>query len=332
MDCALKIVALLFLVYGWWGWQTTLGSTPVDMFEQWIAQHGRAYEDKAEKLYRLGVFTRNMEHVNAFLQAGGRSYTIGLNRFADLTKEEFLSTYATGRMRPSDASYPGLQPFRYVNMTAPSSIDWRNKGAVTPVKDQTTCGACWAFSAVASMESINKIAKGSLIPLSEQQLLACDDNDNGCSGGLHYHAFSYVVSNGGITTEANYPYHPNVSTCNSTKQSDHAVSITGYGIVPTNDEKLLMNAVANQPVSVSIDASELQFYAGGIFDGPCDTYLNHEAALVGYGTDENGTAYWIAKNSWGTSWGDHGYILLKKDVAQKEGLCGVAIRASYPII
>ena len=140
MDCALKIGALLFLVYGWWSWRTTLGSTPVDMFEQWIAQHGRAYEDKAEKLYRLGVFTRNMEHVNAFLQAGGRSYTIGLNRFADLTKEEFLSTYATGRMRPSDASYPGLQPFRYVNMTAPSSIDWRNKGAVTPVKDQATCG------------------------------------------------------------------------------------------------------------------------------------------------------------------------------------------------
>ncbi|THU49872.1 hypothetical protein C4D60_Mb06t14140 [Musa balbisiana] len=306
--------------------------TAVDMFEQWIAQHGRTYANESEKSYRLGVFTRNLDYVNAFRQAGNHSYTVGLNGFADLTEEEFLAAYTTTGLSPSEDSYPGLKPFQYANVTAPSSIDWRNEGAVTPVKNQAQCGSCWAFSAIASIEGINKIVKGSLIALSEQQLFACDHYDAGCRGGMQDRAFSYVVSNGGITTEANYPYQPNQVACNSTKQSDHAVSITGYAMVPTNNETLLMNAVANQPVSVSVDAHTFQFYKGGIFDGPCATNLNHVVTFVGYGTDKNGVAYWIAKNSWGASWGDHGYILFKKDVAQKEGQCGLTLWASYPII
>ncbi|URE30869.1 hypothetical protein MUK42_17965 [Musa troglodytarum] len=155
-------------------------------------------------------------------------------------------------------------------------------------------GSCWAFSAAASIEGINKIVKGDLISLSEQQLFACDNNDDGCAGGLHYRAFSYVVSIGGITT-------------------------TAYEIVPANNEKLLMNAVANQPVC-------------GIFDEPCGTNLNHEVTLVGYDTADDGGPYWIAKNSWGESWGEEGYILLKKDVPEKEGQCGLAIRAAFPVI
>ncbi|RWV93496.1 hypothetical protein GW17_00044197 [Ensete ventricosum] len=335
MASAFKVAALFFLLYGSWSWSAVSGTnpmTPIDMFEQWIAQHGRKYANESEKSYRLGVFTRNLDYVNAFRRVGNRSYTVDLNRFADLTEEEFVAAYTTTGPRPSVSSYPGLKPFRYANVTAPSSIDWRNEGAVTPVKDQARCGSCWAFSAVASIEGINKIVKGSLISLSEQQLFACDQNDDGCVGGLHYRAFSYAVSNGGITTEENYPYQPDQVACDATKESDYAVTITGYAKVPANDEKLLMNAVANQPVSISVDAHKFQFYSGGIFDEPCETNLNHDITLVGYGTDENGTAYWIAKNSWGDSWGDDGYILLKKDIAQKEGHCGLTLRAYYPII
>lgn len=168
--------------------------------------------------------------------------------------------------------------------------------------------------------------------MSEQELVACDTNDAGCDGGLHYQAFSFVVANGGITTEASYPYQPDQTACDSSKLADHAVSLTSYSLVPSHSEESLMKAVANQPVSVSIDASEFMLYTGGIFDGPCEANLNHEVTLVGYGTDRNGTKYWIAKNSWGTAWGDQGYMLLKKDVDRKEGLCGLAIRASFPII
>ncbi|CAL9119274.1 unnamed protein product [Musa textilis] len=335
MASAFKIAALFFLLYGSWRWSAVSGAspmTPSDMFEQWIAEHGRTYASESEKSYRLGVFTRNVDFVNAFRQAGNYSYTVGLNGFADLTKEEFLATYTTTILKPSADSYPGLQPFRYRDVTAPSSIDWRDEGVVTPVKNQGTCGACWAFSAVASIEGIHKIMTGDLISLSEQQLLACNHDDDGCSGGLHSRAFSYVISNGGITTEENYPYEPDQASCDAHKELDHAAYINSYGYVPANNEKFLMNAVANQPVSVSIDSHEFHLYTGGIFNHPCGTNLNHEVTLVGYDTDDNGVRYWIAKNSWGDAWGEDGYIRLKKDVPEKEGQCGLAMRASFPNI
>ncbi|CAL9119266.1 unnamed protein product [Musa textilis] len=193
-------------------------------------------------------------------------------------------------------------------------------------------GACWAFSAVASIEGIDKIMFGDLKSLSEQQLFACDHDDDGCSGGLHARAFSYVISNGGITTEENYPYDPDQKTCDAIKEMDQAAYITAYENVPANNEKLLMNAVANQPVSVSIVSNEFHFYTGGIFDYPCGTNLNHEVTLVGYDTADNRDSYWIAKNSWGKAWGEDGYIRLNKDVPEKEGQCGLAMRAAYPVI
>ncbi|CAL9119282.1 unnamed protein product [Musa textilis] len=154
--------------------------TPSDMFEQWIAEHGRTYASESEKSYRLGVFTRNLDFVNAFNQAGNYSYTVGLNDFADLTKEEFVATYTTTILKPSADSYPGSEPFMYRDVTAVVSLDWRDEGVVTPVKNQGSCGACWAFSAVAAMESINAIINGDLISLSEQQLIACNHDGYGC--------------------------------------------------------------------------------------------------------------------------------------------------------
>ncbi|RRT40783.1 hypothetical protein B296_00046833 [Ensete ventricosum] len=299
-----------------------------------MAQYGRKYANESEKSYRLGVFTRNLDYVNAFRQAGNHSYTLGLNEFADLTKEEFTATYTTTITRPSasEVSYPGLKPFRYGNVNAPSSIDWRDKGAVTEVRKQGGCGACWAFAAVAAIEGINQIVRGDLLSLSEQELIACDYNNDGCEGGLHYRSFSYVISSGGMTTEERYPYNPDHIECHDYDDWDILVTISGYEIVPRNDEKSLMKAVANQPVAVGIDSRTFQFYSGGIYDGPCAADLDHEVTLVGYDTDEHGTAYWIAKNSWGKEWGDDGYLLIAKDVAEKEGRCGLAITAAYPVI
>ncbi|CAL9138666.1 unnamed protein product [Musa acuminata var. zebrina] len=319
-------------------WPTASGGVPdhavVEKFERWMAKYGRAYKNMIEKSYRLGVFAKNLKYVDAFSKSGRRNYTIGLNQFADLTNEEFMATH-TGLRRPNAASKPPASPCSYQNVTGvPSSVDWRRRGAVSPVKDQGSCGSCWAFSSVAAIEGITKIKKMKLMDLSEQELVDCVSSNFGCNGGWMNNAFAFVVLTGGITTEAKYPYVGYQRGCDFEKLSHHAASIAGYQDVPAKDEGALMAAVSHQPVSVAIDAGGLDFqlYTGGIFSGPCGTDLNHAVTVVGYGKDGRGIKYWIAKNSWSSNWGDHGYILMKKDVAAKEGLCGIAMAASYPTV
>ncbi|KAL6134146.1 hypothetical protein ACLB2K_066379 [Fragaria x ananassa] len=153
---------------------------------------------------------------------------------------------------------------RYENASVPATMDWRQKGAVTPVKDQGQCGCCWAFSAVAAMEGITQLTTGKLISLSEQELVDCDVNgeDQGCEGGLMDDAFRFINQNHGLSTEANYPYAGVDGTCNVQKEASHAASITGHEDVPANTESALLKAVANQPISVAIDVSgsDFQFY------------------------------------------------------------------------
>jgi C1A family cysteine protease len=198
----------------------------------------------------------------------------------------------------------------------------------------TKPGSCWAFSTVAATEGINQLTTGKLVSLSEQELVDCDTQgeDQGCEGGLMEDGFEFIIKNHGITTEANYPYQAADGTCNSKKEASRIAKITGYESVPANSEAALLKAVASQPISVSIDAggSDFQFYSSGVFTGQCGTELDHGVTAVGYGETSDGTKYWLVKNSWGTSWGEEGYIRMQRDTEAEEGLCGIAMDSSYP--
>ncbi|KAF7129797.1 hypothetical protein RHSIM_Rhsim10G0081600 [Rhododendron simsii] len=306
-----------------------------DQHKQWMARHERVYVDAEEEGKRLEIFKNNVEIIESFNKAGNKPYKLGVNQFADLTNEEFK--LRKGHLAVEHISSTGTSSFQYENVpVVPSSMDWRTEGAVTPVKDQFECGCCWAFSAVAAMEGLVKLRTNALISLSEQELVDCDTSgsDHGCRGGLMQYAFQFILNNRGLTTDANYPYQAIEGTCNISALGDYAAMITGYENVPANDESALLNAVANQPVSVSIGdgGHGFQFYQSGVFTEGCDTVLNHALTIVGYGTSDDGIKYWLGKNSWGTGWGEGGYIRMERDIDAKEGMCGLAMIPTYPTI
>jgi len=307
----------------------------MELYELWLAEHKRAYNGLDEKQKRFSVFTDNFLYIHEHNQ-GNRSYKLGLNQFADLSHEEFKATYLGAKLDTKKRlSRPPSRRYQYSDgEDLPESIDWREKGAVTSVKDQGSCGSCWAFSTVAAVEGINQIVTGDLISLSEQELVDCDTSYNqGCNGGLMDYAFEFIINNGGLDSEEDYPYTAYDGSCDSYRKNAHVVTIDDYEDVPENDEKSLKKAAANQPISVAIEASgrEFQFYDSGVFTSTCGTQLDHGVTLVGYGS-ESGTDYWTVKNSWGKSWGEEGFIRLQRNIeVASTGMCGIAMEASYPV-
>ncbi|XVF78898.1 hypothetical protein PTKIN_Ptkin14bG0174800 [Pterospermum kingtungense] len=311
----------------------TLDDAAIAEHEQWMAKHGRTYQSQAEKEKRFKIFKENLEYVQNFNKAGNKTYKLSLNKYSDLTHDEFVAA-RTGYIRPNNISTSTESTFSYAEFTdVPASMDWRDKGAVTPIKDQGDCGCCWAFSAVAATEGITKIKTGNIVSLSEQQVLDCSGNEDGCDGGSKTDAFKYIIQNHGLTTMDTYPYQATQGTCNTEKVTSQGSDISRYESVPSNNENELLKAVSNQPVSVSIEAAEKDFrhYQSGIFTGNCGTIHNHAVTVVGFGTSEDGTDYWLVKNSWGEDWGEMGYIRMQRNVAASEGLCGIATIPVYPI-
>lgn len=252
-----------------------------------------------------------------------------MNAFADLENKEFVQIYNGFKMQKRSNAYAEtFVPSPNFNDNA--TVDWRDKGYVTPVKNQGQCGSCWAFSATGSLEGQHFRKTGTLVSLSEQNLVDCSTKygNNGCKGGLMDNAFRYIKANGGIDTEESYRYRAHNERC-AFRTSDVGATCTGYVDVPHKDEMALAEAAAeNGPISVAIDASHhsFQLYKSGIYyERECSsTNLDHGVLVVGYGE-----GYFLVKNSWGESWGMEGYIKMSRD---RSNNCGIATQASYPTV
>ncbi|WOH02828.1 hypothetical protein DCAR_0522220 [Daucus carota subsp. sativus] len=306
------------------------------MYNSWLVKHGKSYNALGEKETRFQIFKDNLRYIDNHNADPDRSYELGLNRFADLTNEEYRAKYLGTKSRESRPKLSKGPSDRYAPVEGeelPDSIDWREKGAVAAVKDQGSCGSCWAFSAIGAVEGINQITTGELITLSEQELVDCDRSYNeGCEGGLMDYAFNFIIKNGGIDSDLDYPYTGRDGTCNQNKKNAKVVTIDSYEDVPVYDEKALQKAAANQPISVAIEAGgmDFQLYVSGIFTGKCGTAVDHGVVVVGYGSEE-GMDYWIVRNSWGAAWGEAGYLKMQRNVGKSSGLCGITIEPSYPV-
>jgi len=312
----------------------------VELWRKFKETHNKFYT-KQEEVKRFNIFKKNLKLINTHNLAAkvgiiSTTMQLGVTKFADMTNEEFRAERNGFRGAAQGRSKAHFEHRVRSDVNAlPASVDWRTKNLVTPVKDQGQCGSCWAFSAVASLEGQHAKSSGKLVSLSEQNLVDCStkEGNQGCNGGLMDDAFQYVKDAGGIDTETSYPYEGKDDTCKFNKANVGA-TLKSWVDVKSGDEAALADAAANVgPIAVAIDASSIwfQLYFGGVYDhtdcGNKPENLDHGVTVVGYGTD-NGTDYWLIKNSWGDSfWGEKGYLRLKRNA---NNLCGVATQASYP--
>jgi len=298
---------------------------PVDHeWETFKVKFERSYSSVEEHDLRRSIFADNLrliESHNLEHALGLHTYTLGVNRFADLTNDEFRRQFNGFKSLQGEDGQ-----VHQVSGSVPDSMDWRDHGLVTPVKNQGQCGSCWAFAAVASLEGAWKKAGHSLTSLSEQQLVDCVTSDYGCNGGLPSDGIEWATAHG-MASEASYPYKAADGYCHHNHKA--VAHFTGVRNVQQS-ETALKNAVGTVgPVAVGIDASHFSFqlYHGGVYhESRCSTtQLDHGVTVVGYG-HESSKDYWLVKNSWGSTWGEQGYIKMQRN---HHNMCGVATNACY---
>ena len=330
-----------------------------NMFEKWVENHKYIEEVNARNLtYSLhhNQFSgMDTDEFNQYLGYSNQAGVLGRKFNPEKIKKTFDTTKCLYNCAKHNKEVSTLKTVECVTecldshelsvKTLPDSVDWVTNGAVTPVKNQGQCGSCWSFSTTGSLEGAFYLKTGTLDSFSEQQLVDCDNRQNkenkgtdmGCNGGLMDNAFSWIEKNNGLCTEDSYPYVSGTSTtagsCQTSCEIVSGSEITSFTDVTPGSDEAMMTALSQQPVSIAIEADQkdFQLYKSGVFTGSCGTNLDHGVLAVGYGTSD-GTDFYKVKNSWGTTWGDDGYILLGRgdDFNKGSGQCGMLLSASYP--
>jgi len=321
------VVALLACVFA----RTELESQT--KFIDFIKKFGKSYSHEDFRR-RYEIFKDNLNRIDESNRKAKHA-TFGVTQFSDLSIEEFRSTIL---MKNPIISTPkrtvGVLETKLPQESLPTSLDWRSKGAVTPVKNQGQCGSCWAFSVTENIESmwiLGGHAKNTTLKLSPQQIVDCDNSDGGCNGGNPPTAYDYVIGAGGLESESAYPYTAQDGNCNfNNKDVQAKISSWKYASSWHSESELQNNLVGWGPLSICVDAANWQNYQSGVMTWEECAWINildHCVELVGYNQDAS-VPYWIVRNSWGTSWGENGYILL----SMGSNTCGLANEATSSVV
>lgn len=321
-----SLVLFVCLVY------TVFASLEEDR-EQWAnfkTEHGKSYRNQQEEKLRFSIFQENVRKIedhNKQFTAGNTTYTMGINRFADFTQDELIAKL---KRQTADRSQLGINSvYKPKGLQVPDALDWRDYGAVSPIKDQSDCGSCWAFSVTGTLEGFNFLKTNVMTTYSEQQLVDCLP-EYGCEGGDEPPTLAYVQQYG-IESEESYPYEVYAAQCRY-DANKVALWTNGYILTESKNEGALKEVLGSLgPISVALDVTNLFFYKSGVFtDNACsEDVLNHAVLAIAYGhDDQSGLDYWTIKNSWGLNWGDQGYFKIKRGSNE----CGIATECVYPVL